>query len=98
MRSTVTAFDPSIDLIRYDLAKGLDAELAEGKRLGTVDIVTQRLAVFGFELIRQIPQQLFVAAQDLSSAADRGDVGDRRLSSRRRLLIEPLPFPRQQLR
>ncbi len=44
-----------IDLICDDLAKGLDAELAEGKRLGAVDIVDPQLAVFRLELIRQVP-------------------------------------------
>ena len=34
-------------------AKGLDAELAEGKRLGGVDIVDPQLAVFRLELIRR---------------------------------------------
>jgi hypothetical protein len=32
-----------------------DAELAEGERLGVVDIEDLYLAVFGLELIRQIP-------------------------------------------
>lgn len=79
---TGTRLPGRINLISDDLTKGLDTEVREGEGFGAVNIVDPHHAVFGLELIRQVPQQVFVAAQDLSDSPDREDVGDGRHGSR----------------
>jgi hypothetical protein len=52
----------AIDLIANDLAQIFQTEVGEGHDLDTVDVVDPQLTVFGIELVRYIPQQVFVAA------------------------------------
>lgn len=52
----------AIDLIADDLSQVFETEVGEGHALDTVDVVDPQLAVFGIELVRYIPQQVFVAA------------------------------------
>jgi hypothetical protein len=88
----------AVDLIADDLSKSLDAEVREGEGFDAVDIVHPQGAVFGLELIGQAPQEVFVAAQQLGSAADREDVAYcRHGSGDGGLPSGGLPLPRQQL-
>lgn len=57
----------AIDLICNDLSERLNPELGEGKGVNIVDIVDPDFAVFRFELIRQVPEQVLVATQDLAA-------------------------------
>jgi hypothetical protein len=52
----------AIDPIANDLAQVFQTEVGEGHDLDTVDVVDPQLTVFGIELVRYFPQQVFVAA------------------------------------
>lgn len=61
----------------------------------SIDIVDPQLTILRLELVRQVPQQVFILAQDLGDAPDHEDVGDRYHGSGGcRLLIGLPPFPR----
>ena len=54
----------------------ISRRFASPKSVKAVDVVDPQPAVFGIELIRYIPQQVFVAAQDLSGTPDRKHASD----------------------
>jgi hypothetical protein len=66
-----------VDLVCYDLSEIVQAEAGEGWHFSFIDIIDPQQTVFGLELLQQIPQKFFIAAEDLGCAPDRKDVGDR---------------------
>lgn len=64
------------ELISDNLTKSLDAVVGEGGGFASVDIVDPKHSIFGSELIGQVPQQGFIAAEDLRGPPDCEDVGD----------------------
>ena len=51
-------------MVSDDLSEILDAEVCEGERFNGVEIVGPEHLVFWLTLVRQIPQQLFIASEN----------------------------------
>jgi len=92
----VVSSSDAIDLVLYDCSNSLDAVIGEGKDFGAVGVVDPQHAVFRLELVRQLPQSGFIAAEDLRGPLDCEDVGDCCHGSSGRSQVRLLPFPRQQ--
>jgi hypothetical protein len=84
-------------LVSDDLSEIFDAEFREGERFKGVEIVDPEHPVFWLKLVRQIPQQLFIASENLGGTTDGEHVGDSSHRSGGGLQIQLLPIPRQQL-
>lgn len=76
----------AVDLVGNDLAKRLDAVSAEGEGLAVVDVEDPENAVFRFELVGQIPQEIFVPTEEFGGPFDGVDVRDCGHGSGRHLL------------
>ena len=84
-------------MVSDDLSEILDTEVREGERFNGVEMVDPEHPVFWLKLVRQIPQQLFIASENLCGKTDGEHACDCRHDSSGGLQGQVLPMPWQQL-